>query len=113
MQPIPCYLVSIRNQLVALSVLAHSFARIDQAQGGAQGLEDGLAMGLCMSGVTSPSQIEERLAIYENIRRSRAALIQILSNYGADEVKESGIADFLDGRKMPSKWPLMLTWDRS
>jgi salicylate hydroxylase len=56
-----------------------------------------------MCGITKPSQIEEQLAIYEKIRRNRAALIQILSNFGADEVKALGLADFLDGRPMPSK----------
>lgn len=66
-------------------------------------MEDGFALGLVMYGVTQPAEIEQRLVIYEKIRRSRASMIQILSNRGADEVEAPEIAEFLDGRSMPSK----------
>ncbi|KAE9370098.1 FAD/NAD(P)-binding domain-containing protein [Stipitochalara longipes BDJ] len=71
-------------------------------QGGAQGMEDGLALGLVLHGVTDASQIEQRLAIYENVRRNRAASIQILSNFGYDEVAPDELVDFLEGRPIPS-----------
>lgn len=66
-------------------------------------MEDGFALGLVMSGVKKASEIEERLAIYQKIRMNRASLIQVLSNFGADEVSAPDIADFLDGRQMPSE----------
>jgi len=71
-------------------------------QGGAQGMEDGLALGLVLHGVMDASQIEERLAIYENVRRNRAASIQILSNFGYDEAVPDELVDFLEGRLVPS-----------
>ena len=74
----------------------------DHGQGGAQGIEDGLALGLAFCGVTNPSQIEERLEIYEKIRRNRASSIQILSNFGYDEAVPEELHSFLDGRTMPS-----------
>ncbi|XP_044715693.1 FAD binding domain-containing protein [Hirsutella rhossiliensis] len=38
-----------------------------QAQGGAQGLKDGLALGVTLHGASSPEEIEKRLEIYERI----------------------------------------------
>jgi len=75
------------------------------AQGGAQGIEDGLALGLVMHGVTDASQIEERLVIYEKIRRNRAASIQVLSNFGYDESHETiakELSGLLEGRAVPT-----------
>jgi salicylate hydroxylase len=66
-------------------------------------MEDGLALGLVLYGATDASQIEERLAIYENVRRNRAASIQILSNFGYDEAVPDELVDFLEGRPVPSK----------
>jgi len=75
------------------------------AQGGAQGIEDGLALGLVMHGATDASQIEERLVIYEKIRRNRAASIQVLSNFGYDESHETiakELSGLLEGRAVPT-----------
>jgi salicylate hydroxylase len=66
-------------------------------------MEDGFALGLAMYGVTDPSQIEERLAIYQKIRRNRAASIQVLSNFGYDEGPREELVGFLEGRPIPSK----------
>jgi len=66
-------------------------------------MEDGLALGLVLYGVTEVSQIEERLAIYEKVRRNRAASIQILSNFGIDEAVPEELKEFLEGRPMPGK----------
>ncbi|OIW33066.1 FAD/NAD(P)-binding domain-containing protein [Coniochaeta ligniaria NRRL 30616] len=70
-------------------------------QGGAQGIEDGLAIGLVMHGVTGSSQIEERLALYEKIRRNRASSIQVLSNFGYDETAPPELAEFLEAEGQP------------
>lgn len=56
-----------------------------------------------MHGVTSPSQIEERLLLYEKIRLRRAATIQILSNSGFDETPPEEIEEFLEGENRFSK----------
>jgi salicylate hydroxylase len=58
-----------------------------------------------MHGVTESSQIEERLALYEKVRRNRASSIQVLSNFGYDETAPPELAEFLDaeGQPIPSK----------
>ncbi|KAI6643888.1 hypothetical protein MCOR14_001697 [Pyricularia oryzae] len=72
-----------------------------QGQGGAQGLEDGLSLGLCMLGATK-SQVPERLAIYQKIRHNRASAIQILSNYGFDQKPPEEVLNYLEGEALPS-----------
>jgi len=73
-------------------------------------MEDGLALGLVLVGVTDASQIEERLAIYEKIRRNRASSIQVLSNFGIDEKAPDELHEFLEGRPAPSKsFPLLFS----
>lgn len=56
----------------------------DQGQGGAQGIEDGVALGIALAG-TTPEDVPARLEIYEQVRRNRASAIQILSNAGVDQ----------------------------
>ncbi|EXU95565.1 FAD-dependent oxidoreductase [Metarhizium robertsii] len=56
-----------------------------QGQGGAQGLEDGLALGITLCGAETPAEIERRLEIYYTTRHRRTSVIQILSNVGADQ----------------------------
>ncbi|KAB5515523.1 FAD binding domain-containing protein [Coniochaeta sp. 2T2.1] len=75
-------------------------------QGGAQGVEDGLALGLAMHSVTNPSQIEKRLELYEKMRRNRASSIQVLSNFGYDETAPPELAEFLqaEGQSIPGKF---------
>lgn len=65
-------------------------------------MEDGLAIGLVLCGLADRSQIEERLAIYEKVRRNRASSIQMLSNFGFDEAVDGGVADYLEGTAVPS-----------
>lgn len=67
--------------------------RKDQGQGGAQAIEDGIALGIALSGVSvsvissCPSEIPQRLAIFEKARRDRASAIQILSNVGQEQIE--------------------------
>ncbi|PNY23864.1 3-hydroxybenzoate 6-hydroxylase 1 [Tolypocladium capitatum] len=56
-----------------------------QGQGGAQGLEDGLALGVALHGAFSPEDIMKRLDVYGRVRYKRASVIQILSNVGQDQ----------------------------
>jgi salicylate hydroxylase len=76
---------------------------LDQGQGGAQGLEDGLALGLVMAGA-SKDTIEERLEIYQKIRHHRASAIQILSNYGFDQKPPDEVMGYLEGQALPSEY---------
>ncbi|KAK0609583.1 hypothetical protein B0T17DRAFT_546610 [Bombardia bombarda] len=57
-----------------------------QGQGGAQGIEDGIALGIILSGA-SADQVEERLAIFDKVRRPRASAIQVLSNAGQEQIE--------------------------
>ncbi|KAK1974485.1 hypothetical protein LZ30DRAFT_640235 [Colletotrichum cereale] len=72
-----------------------------QGQGGAQGLEDGLTVGLVMSGATK-ADIPERLAIYHKIRHNRASAIQIMSNYGFDQKPPDEVVNYLEGQALPT-----------
>ncbi|KAK3503905.1 hypothetical protein B0T13DRAFT_486582 [Neurospora crassa] len=56
--------------------------------GGAQAIEDGLVLGLCLgdlSSASSPEELERRLQVCDKIRRNRASAIQVMSNVGSDE----------------------------
>lgn len=55
----------------------------------------------------SSSQISERLAAYESIRRNRAAAIQVMSNYGMDEVKPKEMEEFMEGETVPGPYYLI------
>ncbi|KAM7212858.1 salicylate hydroxylase [Rhypophila decipiens] len=80
--PIPRW---TKEKLVIIGDAAHPMLP-HQGQGGAQGIEDGIAMGIALSGVSSPSDIPQRLDIFEKARRDRASAIQILSNAGQEQV---------------------------
>lgn len=80
-------------------------SNLDQGQGGAQGIEDGLVLGITMLGAQSRNDIANRFAIYEEIRRNRASVIQILSNIGQDQVAQlkHEVLPYLEEDKIPSK----------
>lgn len=50
-------------------------------------MEDGVALGIALCGATSKEDARERLQIYEQLRMSRASVIQILSNVGMDQLE--------------------------
>ncbi|KAK3349828.1 hypothetical protein B0T25DRAFT_249918 [Lasiosphaeria hispida] len=89
-----------KGRLVLAGDAAHPMLP-HHAQGGAQGIEDGLALGLVFHGVTDSSQIAERLVLYEKIRRGRASAITIMSNFGFDEKAPDELIDFLEGHPIP------------
>jgi hypothetical protein len=82
MQHIQCFLVC-RS---AFPTAEHSDRQPDQGQAGAQGIEDGVALGIALFGATR-DEAEARLEIYDKIRRDRASAIQILSNAGVDQTQ--------------------------
>lgn len=51
-----------------------------QGQGGGQAIEDGAALGILFDQVRDTVAIENRLQLFEKVRRSRGSALQILSN---------------------------------
>lgn len=80
-------------------------SRLDQGQGGAQGLEDGLVLGIVLHGAKTPEEVEERLQLYVDVRRNRASSIQILSNVGQDQshMVRQELLQFMKEEEIPSK----------
>ncbi|KXH38033.1 FAD dependent oxidoreductase [Colletotrichum simmondsii] len=73
-----------------------------QGQGGAQGIEDGVALGIALAGA-GVKDVETRLQVYESIRRNRASVMQIFSNAGQEEpelIREEA-AKFIPADKVP------------
>lgn len=85
-----------------------------QGQGGAQAIEDGAALGIVFSSPhfsstnTDLKSIEEKLSLFEKIRRPRASVIQMLSNAGQEEmqkIKESVLPYWVGDGEIPSSFP--------
>ncbi|MCJ1371062.1 hypothetical protein MMC20_002277 [Loxospora ochrophaea] len=51
-------------------------------------IEDAGALGVLLKGVESHGQIEERLALFERVRKNRASRVQILSKARVGEEKD-------------------------
>lgn len=51
-----------------------------QGQGGGQAIEDGAALGILLDQVEDTAAIENRLQLFEKVRRNRGSALQILSN---------------------------------
>lgn len=68
-------------------------------------MEDAVALGIVLRGVSTPEEIEERLDLYQKIRRDRASAIQILSNVGSDQchLVYEDLKRFLAESDIPSK----------
>ncbi|KAI8163944.1 hypothetical protein K4K49_009816 [Colletotrichum sp. SAR 10_70] len=92
-----------KGKLVLAGDAAHPMLP-HQGQGGAQGIEDGVALGIIFSDATDPSQVEERMSLYEKLRRGRASAIQILSNVGIDEAHKvkKDLMEFLNEEDIPT-----------
>lgn len=85
--------------------------RTVQGQAGAQAIEDGAALGVVFSNFTATdsASVSDRLEHFENIRRNRASVMQMLSNAGQDEaakVRESVLPYMPDGN-VPSECVLL------
>ncbi|KAF9880333.1 salicylate hydroxylase [Colletotrichum karsti] len=77
-----------------------------QGQGGAQAIEDGVALGICLLNAESSAAVPERLEIFENIRRNRASAVTIFSNAAQDEaekIKEAASEFVQPVEKIPTK----------
>jgi len=82
----------------------------DQGQGGAQAIEDAVALGIVLSNFT-PGALEERLQIYEDIRRIRASVMAVFSNAGQDEPGQirAEAAKFMPAEDVPSEFLRMIS----
>ncbi|KAF6827124.1 salicylate hydroxylase [Colletotrichum plurivorum] len=76
-----------------------------QGQGGAQAIEDGIALGICLSNA-SGADVAERLEVFEGIRRNRASAITIFSNAAqdeADKIREAASEFVQPVERIPTK----------
>ncbi|KAF5572670.1 FAD binding domain-containing protein, partial [Fusarium pseudocircinatum] len=73
-----------------------------QGQGAAQGMEDGVALGIVLYGATK-NDIQERLKTYTDIRYTRACVIQILSSVGQDQshLVHDELLNYIKKEEMP------------
>ncbi|KAM3515598.1 hypothetical protein MY11210_000776 [Beauveria gryllotalpidicola] len=92
-----------KGMLVLVGDAAHPMLP-HQGQGGAQSIEDGLVLGISMLGARSRNDIESRFSIYQDVRRNRVSVIQILSNIGQDLAQqlENEVLPYLDKDKIPT-----------
>lgn len=51
-----------------------------QGQGGGQAIEDGAALGILLDHVEDKEAIEDRLQLFDKVRRNKGSALQILSN---------------------------------
>lgn len=92
-----------KGKLVLVGDAAHPMLP-HQGQGGAQAIEDAVALGIVLSG-QSEGEIEEKLCLFEKIRKNRASVMQIFSNAGQDEPEKIRVdaAKFIPADSVPSK----------
>jgi salicylate hydroxylase len=75
------------------------------AQGANQAIEDGVSLGLMLSG-SDKANFRDSLAKFEKLRRNRVARVQILSNVRAGreaEVQEK-VSNYLDSDMQSKFW---------
>ncbi|KAI9658365.1 MAG: hypothetical protein M1821_002498 [Bathelium mastoideum] len=76
-----------------------------QGQGGGQAIEDGAALGILLDQIRDLGAIEERLQLFEQVRRNRGSALQILSNTNPPappSVREAAVAYFPTGTRLDS-----------
>ena len=98
-----CFHVSL--SFYRTSNLPNSDPGKDQGQGGGQAIEDAGALSVLFSNLSSKDLIRDRLHIYQDVRKNRAASIQVLSNAGQDEAAkiEAEARKYMEGRPVPGK----------
>ncbi|KAF8848702.1 salicylate hydroxylase [Acephala macrosclerotiorum] len=90
-----------KGKLVLIGDTAHPMLP-HQGQGGAQAIEDSVALGMILSNCT-PKVLEERLKLFEDIRIKRGSVMQIFSNAGQDEPEKirKDAAKFISAEEVP------------
>lgn len=85
--PLPCW---VKGRVCLVGDAAHPILP-HQAQGGAQAIEDGVALGVLFDGQTQARHVSEVLELYQQVRFARASRVEELSR----EQKVGGIT--IDG----------------
>ena len=75
-----------------------------QGQGGGQAIEDGAALGILFDQVHDTGSIEERLQLFEQVRRNRGSALQVLSNTNppAPQSVREAAAEYIPGARFDS-----------
>lgn len=53
-------------------------------QGAAQAVEDGAVLGVLLNESVTPEKVASRLSVWDELRRSRSGLIQLMCRVGPD-----------------------------
>jgi salicylate hydroxylase len=76
-----------------------------QGQGGGQAIEDGAALGILFGQLQDKDAIEDRLRLFEQVRRNRGSALQILSGINPpvpQSVRDAAAAYLPDGKRLDS-----------
>ncbi|KAK7698843.1 hypothetical protein SLS64_012196 [Diaporthe eres] len=78
--------------------------RLVLGQGGGQAIEDGAALGILLGQVQDKEAIEDRLQLFEKVRRNRGSALQILSNVSppAPQSVRDVAAEYVPGNRLDS-----------
>lgn len=80
---------------------AHPFLP-HQGQGGAQAIEDGVALGVLLPKGTKPEEVPDRLKLYQACRKERAEKVQEATRQSGKDLPPGGIDDGERAKKVMS-----------
>ncbi|ROV97046.1 hypothetical protein VSDG_04192 [Cytospora chrysosperma] len=92
-----------KDRLLLIGDAAHPMLTF-QGQGGGQAIEDGAALGILLDQVHDKGMIEDRLQLFEQVRRNRGSALQVLSNTNppAPQSVRDAAAEYLPGTRFDS-----------
>ncbi|KIM94484.1 hypothetical protein OIDMADRAFT_136193 [Oidiodendron maius Zn] len=92
-----------KNRLLLIGDAAHPMLTF-QGQGGGQAIEDGAALGILFDQVYDKGAIENRLQLFEQVRRNRGSALQVLSNTNppAPQSVREAAAKYIPGSRFNS-----------